>query len=874
MIRQKQLAAAVATTLIATGFVSAQTTQQPQRVEKVEVTGSNIKRIDTETVAPLLIITRAQIEASAKPTVAELLRDIPQNGGQSLNETFTNSFAPGASGLGLRGLSQKNTLVLVNGRRMSNYGFSQNLFDTFVDLNSIPAAAVERIEVLKDGASAVYGSDAIAGVVNVILRKDYKGTEIAMSGGTSHEGGLNEYRASAVFGRGDIASDRYNFMAVVDYYKRELLKLSDRDLTKDLDFRSQPGGNLSRATIAAYYAANGASNALGRTPLANCPTANQIAASTLNPALSGTTCVYNASNYLTLFPETQRIGFLSRGTFSVSPSMSAFAELAFSTSDSSQTFTPSQVANGTGVLVYNPATGGVRSISNTLPATNPSNPFGKPVNILYSFFDVGGRDTTVTSDSGRIVAGIKGAVKDWDYEIGFGAAQTKTQSRDFNGVNAPLLAASIVDGRYNFLSPSSGAVTANDLRINQERNSDSKLKFIDARTSTELMQLPAGPLGFALGAEYRSESLNDRPDKNLIAGNVLGRGATATDGSRNSTALFTEFNVPILRTLESQLAARYDRYSDFGSAVSPKAGLKWQPTRELLLRSSYSEGFRAPTLPEASRTNAFSFTTVADPANGNRNFNIAQVSVSNPALGPEKSKNYNLGVVIEPMKDLSLGVDYYRIRQNNLVTRDSNSYILGQALAGNPLFVDKVVRDPATGFIVYTIRQVRNLNFLITSGYDVDLNYRFAVADLGKFTLGANVNYVDRWDIALSPGSNVLTESAGNNSFATTPRVRGNASLGFERGAWNSTLTYRYIHKYTQTGSAVQNEVGRYNDIDLFLSYSGIKNLTISGSVRNAMNTTPPFDAFYANNFNIPYDFALYDARGRYYTLGLKYSFK
>jgi iron complex outermembrane recepter protein len=868
---KKQLVVAIAATFVTSGFAYAQTAQ---KVEKVEVTGSNIKRTDTETSAPLLIITRAQIEASTKPTVAELLRDIPQNGGQSLNETFTNSFAPGASGIGLRGLSQKNTLVLVNSRRMSNYGFSQNLFDTFVDLNSIPAAAVERIEVLKDGASAVYGSDAIAGVINIILRKDFKGGEVAISGGTSHEGGLNEYRASAVYGLGDLASDRYNFMGVIDYYKRDLLKLSDREITKTLDFRGQPGGNLARATIAAYYAVDGTPSALGRTPLASCPAENRIAASTINPVLSGTTCVYNAAPYLTLFPQTDRVGFLGRGTFAVSPAMTAFAELALSTSESKQTFTPGQVANGTGVLVYNPATGGVRSISNTLPATNPSNPIGKPVNILNSFFDVGGRDTKVNSDSGRLVAGVKGAFGNWDYEAALGGAQTKSKAYDYNLISAPVLAAAIQSGAYNFVSPSSGTVTAKDLRIDTVRDSDSKLQFIDAKTSTELMQLPAGPLGFAMGAEYRHESLNDRPDANLLAGNILGRGATATDGSRNSSALFVEFNVPVIKTVESQLAARYDRYSDFGSAVSPKAGVKWQPLKEVLLRGSYSEGFRAPTLPEASKTNAFSFTTVADPANGNRNFNIAQVSVSNDSLEPEKSKNYNFGIVLEPTRDLNVAVDYYRIRQNNLVLRDSNAYIIGQALANNPLFVDKVIRDPATGFIVYTVRKVRNINFLITSGFDIDLNYKFNIADVGKFTVASNINYVSRWDIALTPGSGVLTESAGSNNYSTTPRVRGNLSVGYERGPWNSTLTYRYIHKYTQTGSAVQNEVGRYEDMDLYLAYTGIKNLTISGSVRNLMDRKPPFDAFYANNFSIPYDFALYDARGRYYTVGLKYSFK
>jgi iron complex outermembrane receptor protein len=187
--------------ILAVGPVFAQET--PQRLEKIEVTGSNIKRTETENVNPVQAITRQEIERSGQATVAELLRSISANAGQSFNETFTNSFSPGASGIALRGLSQKNTLVLLNGRRVANYGFAQNLADTYVDLNAIPISAVERIEVLKDGASAIYGSDAIAGVVNVILRKDYQGGEIGASYGKAYEGGMAEKQGSAVVGFGN-----------------------------------------------------------------------------------------------------------------------------------------------------------------------------------------------------------------------------------------------------------------------------------------------------------------------------------------------------------------------------------------------------------------------------------------------------------------------------------------------------------------------------------------------------------------------------------------------------------------------------------------------------------------------------------------------
>jgi iron complex outermembrane recepter protein len=842
--------------------------QTPQKIEKIEVTGSNIKRVDTETAAPVTIISREDIERSGKPTIAEVLRDIPQNGGQSYNETFTNSFAPGASGIALRGLSQKSTLVLVNGRRTSNYGFAQNLFDTFVDLNSIPSAAVERIEILRDGASAVYGSDAIAGVVNVILRRDYKGLEVGVSGGTSTEGGLNEYRASFGAGFGDVAKDRYNILASVDYYQRAELLLSDRKFTANQDFRQYPGGTLNRATIGAYYSLNGAPNGVGRTPLSTCPQGNRIAASEINTLLSGTTCVYNVAPYLSIFPKTKRLGSLVRGTAEFSSTLQGFGEFAFSTQESFQHFTPGQIANG--AITYNPATGGIRSVTNTLPVGNPSNPFSAATNILYTFFDVGGRDTKVNNDAYRGLFGLKGNIGNWDWESAVGQAETKSKSIDYNGINSDVLGAAITGGTYNFLSPSSGSVTAQQLRVDQTRKSDSKLQFFDIKASGEIAQLPAGPLGFAAGYDYRKESLRDTPDANLAAGRVLGRGFTGTTGERNTQAAYVEFSVPVLKQLEAQVAARRDRYSDFGSATSPKVGLKWTVTKEFLVRASVSSGFRAPTLPEASQSNSVSFTTVADPSFGNRNFNIAQVSQSNASLQPEKSKSQNIGFVFEPSTDFNMGVDFYKIRLNNVVARDSNAFIVGQALLGNPLFVSRVIRDPSTGFIIYTIRQVRNLGFLETSGADIDVRKSFRMDDLGKFTLGASYNYVRTYRSAITPGT-VPFDFVDSNGFGAIPRYKGNINLAWEKSDWTTSMTYRYIHSYDQFLALGQDRVGSYYDLDAFVRYNGIKNLSLTLSGRNLLDRKPSWDA---SGGSLGFDFTQYDLRGRYISAGATYKFK
>jgi iron complex outermembrane receptor protein len=864
-VKTKRLAVVIPG-LIAAASAMAQT-PAPQKVEKIEVTGSNIKRVDAETASPITIITRDEIERSGKPSIAEVLRDIPQNGGQSYNETFTNQFAPGASGIALRGLSQKSTLVLVNGRRMASYGFAQNLFDTFVDLNSIPASAVERIEILRDGASAVYGSDAIAGVVNIILRKDYQGFEVGGTAGTSTEGGLNEYRANLGFGFGSIGKDRYNVLVALDHYRRDELFLSERDFTKDQDFRNRDAGALRRSTVSAYLALNGVPNALGRTPFANCAPANVVDASLLNPVLSGRSCATNSAPFTSVFPKTERSGLLARGTLEISPTLTGFAEAAYSTSKSKNTDFPTQI--GANNIVYNPANGGVRVLPGILPANNSSNPFGRPVSFIYAFFDVGITQTLVESDSMRFLAGLRGAAGAWDWEAGAGAAKTKTESNDTNRINATVIEQGLANNTYNFLNPSAGPITARDLRVDIRRTSDSELKFADVKASTELMQMAHGPLGFATGLDFRRESIADIPDANVAAGRVLGRGFTGTTGSRNATAAYAELSIPLYPNVEAQLAVRRDKYSDFGSASSPKVALKWSPSKTFLLRGSVSSGFRAPTLPEAAQTNAVSFVTANDPM-FSRSFNFGSLSQSNPALQPEKSKNKSGGFVWEPEKDFSMGVDFYKLRLNNVVSRDLISFILSQAIVGNPEFVDKVVRDPATNFIIYVIRKQRNLGFLETSGADIDLRKVFRTAENGKFTLSSSYNYVRTYRTAITPGS-VPFDNVDSNGFGTIPRYKGNASLTWEKSDWVSSLTYRYIHSYDQFAPFSQLRVGAYYDLDGFVAYNGFKNLKITLSARNLLDKEPSWDA---SGGALGFDFTQYDIRGRYVTLGLRYTFK
>ena len=844
--------------------------ETPQRLDKIEVTGSNIKRTETEGVNPVQTITRKEIERTGQATVAELLRSISANAGQSYNETFTNSFSPGASGIALRGLSQKNTLVLLNGRRVANYGFAQNLADTYVDLNAIPIAAVERIEVLKDGASAIYGSDAIAGVVNVILRRDYQGGEIGGSYGKAYEGGMAEKQGNAIIGFGQPGVDRFNVLIAANYFKRDLTRYSDRDYINNQDYHRFGGLNNNGSGAGTYQRAASANP--NRVPFAACGTNGFPGTVTPIQAFSPTTltgnvCAYNTAPYLTLFPGSTREQVVVAGTFDITPNLQAFADLTYSHNDTKQVFTPTPFSSTS--VAFNPATGGVRRIPGTLPVGNPSNPFTVPTNISYTFFDVGQRNTDLTSKFYRALGGLKGSFGKWDWEAAYLHSESEEAQHDTNRVDSYVLANALANGTYNFVNPQNNdPALTNALRINPTRRSLSKLDLVDAKTTTEIARVPAGPVGFAAGVEFKRESIADRPDSLITNGNVLGQGATRTDGSRTVEAAYAEFNVPLVKTVEASLAAREDHYSDFGSAFSPKVGLKWQPIQELLFRATASKGFRAPSLPENSASAATSFVTVTDPQapGGPANVTISSVSSSNPNLSPERSKNYNAGFVFAPDSTSSIGIDLYSIEQKNIVARDSAQFIVR-----NPtLFPGKLLRDPITGNLLTVLRSYRNFDALRTMGYDLDFRKTLALPSLGKFTLNGNWTYLQRYKVQVALGG-PLNSYAGSNDYTALPRTRATTSLTWEYQAFTTQLTNYYTGAYSQFGSTTgQTRVGEYRQYDLYVAWEGIKNLKLFGSVQNLGDTHPPFDS---STGGLPFDFTLYDARGRYFRAGLTYKF-
>ena len=922
MFRQRQISLAVMALCaggIAVPAVAQQ--QQPQQMQRVEITGSNIKRVETEGVAPVEVITREQIERTGQPTIAEVLRNLPANSGNSFGESFSNSFAPGAAGISLRGLGQKTTLVLINSRRVTGYGFAQNLQDTFVDLNSIPSSAVERIEILKDGASAIYGSDAIAGVVNIIMRRDYKGFEA--TGSVGNAAGKNDYGATLTGGWGDLGTNKFNVLGVLDYYKRSEILLSDTDFGESRDYRGKSGGrNLNSLTAGGVWRQLNTNGSLSSNfkAISACPEGaitgpDAIAAGlTNNPAFGAATntfCPQHTNTLLSALPGTERIGFIGRGTYEFSPTMSAFLELGLSRVKTDQTFT-NPFFNTTGL---DPTPAGLKPFSYTInfaPGV-AGNPFATAANgasaaggatarYTGSLNDMGSRDASIQSDTGRFLAGLTYSVSNWDLDSAVGYSKNKVDADFTNRLSKSGTSAAFgipttsqppvpvsTSSTYNLddFTQNSDAVR-DSLRVANSRKATSTLKFIDTKASTELpakFALPGGNIGLALGAEYRKETLKDRPSEAATSGDILGQGTTSTDGSRSSEAVYGELRLPIMKNLEMQLAARYDHYSDYGSSTVPKVGIKYTPTDTLALRGNIGKGFRAPTLPEISPSTATFFVQVNDPQTDTIQ-QISGVFAGNPNLKAEKSVSANLGAVFEPTRNFSTSVDYYWIKWKDIVLAPDFQGIVDASCPNPPATpadppcpsTAQVLRDPITNNIVTVFNQYQNQSALFTSGLDVEMRYAVPTQSAGKFTGRLNGVYIIKYDL---DGTGY---EGSNGNFTYLPRIKLTAALDWDYGPISTTARFNYQmgvrqdllpgsfftpgQEPFQTG-VYPDKTSDYYTIDLYGSYQFTKNLKVGISVINALNRRPPYDpGIDATNV---YDVSSFDVRGRLIRAALTY---
>lgn len=876
MPRSSLLTAAVLTALSVPAVAAAQSTAatDARTLGTVTVTGSNIRRAEAEGSNPVQVIDAEELATSGKVTVADVLRSISANTGNATNETSNSGWASGSAGIGLRGLSQKNTLVLLNGRRLANYGFPSNgLSDTFVNLNALPLVAVERIEVLKDGASAVYGSDAVAGVVNIITRQNFEGLEVGGSYGTSDEGGLDTVRGRVVGGFGDLDTDGFNVLASVEGYTRDRLDQDQRSLTRSGIYSDLPGGRWNGwSAKGARFLVGGASVPL-LDAAGNCPEGMTLTASAPIDGLAGNTCAINLAPYTTLIPSTERYQAYVNATVRLTDRADLFGEALYSRIHGASIFgsSPYFTLEG-GRFALNAQTGLAEPVSNLLPANNPYNPYGVATPIEYTFFDLGQSLKTNRSDAFRLLGGARGRGDRFDWEVAtFFAKSTEEETVAAGFASRWPLAQALADGSLNLHDPAATPSAVLDaIRLSTVREAQSSLHGIDFKLTGELFDLPAGPVGFAAGIEARTESLTSRNPWQIDAGLQVRPAIAAVDGERDVAALYAEFNVPIVQGLELQLAGRGDDYSDFGSAFSPKAGLRWQALDTLLVRASASRGFRAPSLSENSASTNISYGTVVDPYDpdiaGSRQ-SPTFFTVGNTGLDPERTRSYNVGLVVSPRADTSLSLDWYRIELDNLIGTNNTTTIVQ---ANDPA---NVIRD-SRGKLVAVYNRYQNLSTLKTSGLDAEFNQtvRTAAGDFRITSVYTHVLDYSRPQVVGGP----LVDYAGSNLGPSLPRNKLTSRFGWSIGDFETALTwYRtggYDQKASVAATAVQSRVDSYDQYDLYAGWSGIEGLTLYAKVDNVLDETPPHDASFPG-IRAPYDFSQYDLRGRYFQVGFDYRF-
>ncbi|MEO6363181.1 MAG: TonB-dependent receptor, partial [Caldimonas sp.] len=864
------------------------------------------------------VITREQIQKTGATNVEQLLQTISSisSSGGLTAASASGATTGGISAVSIHGLTSLRTLVLLNGRRIAPYGIGFTGDSVSVDVNSIPLAAIERIEVLKDGASAIYGSDAIAGVINFILRQDFKGAEITAEYGGTTQGGGQFKRATGTVGFGNLSSDRYNLMLVASYQKEDFVFGRQRDFAKsginEFALNDTTSGNTFPANIIPADGSGGTRN-----PGApGCPGPYSVN----DPLFPPTRCRFDPSPLVTLVPETDRASIFAAGKFAITPNIQLYAEGSYNRNTIHTIIQPVPLSDQFTIPSQNPlcsqAPYNTVSPGECLSAVvlTPASPFyptayataqyGATPDLLvrYRSEGTGNRDITDISEAPRGVLGIKGAGFGWDFDLAGLYSESKVRERTNDGYPLYTQVMPILNsGNVNFFGPNTPAVQS-ALRASNFRGDAFKVKSsltsIAGRASRELFTLPAGAVGVAVGAERRQEKYSFNAGPEILAGDVSGYGGDfqSVDRKRNVTAFFGEAVIPVVKNLEASLAVRYDDYQGVGSSTNPKGSLRWQPVPQLLLRTSYGKGFRAPSLADLYGPNSQSVTPpglsdplrcsppLATPPPGGNNGNDCQTQFTttfggNANLKPEKSRNFTLGTVIEPVNNVTVGIDYFRVRLTDTIVNGVDAAtILSDPAAYSALIMrgppnpgQPGLPGPITGLLQTNI----NLGTTKISGIDIDVKWRIPAGDLGRFTLTGSGTYFNRYDTSQLDGSFVGGVDTSNASTGgVVPRFRSYLAVDWTRGPFSLNFAQTFQKAYndlpgtfedTSDPAFVTRRVKSYATYDLQGTYEAFKSWRFSLGVKNLFDTDPPYtNAGGQTAFQAGYDPQYADPRGRF----------
>jgi iron complex outermembrane receptor protein len=995
---------------LVSGTAFAQDTAKPtepktEEAQTIVVTGSILRRTNTETVSPVTTITADQLDQRGISTIQEGLQTLAANNGPALTNSFTanGAFAAGASAISLRGLTTNSTLVLFDGLRAAYYPLADDGSRNFVDLNTLPDDIIEKVDVLKDGASSAYGADAIAGVVNIKTKRQFKGVQIRAEGGLSSRADAGSQRLSLTMGKGDIEENGYNAYVSGFYYHSAALYNRDRGYPFNSANLAGLGNTASTGVIGGV---NGNGTYTGGTPTssifyvrpanaatgaaiagtryqalntAQCPgganrtlTATDLANNTTAP--SSVCAVDYTASYGVIQPEIKRYGGSAKVTAKLNDTIEAYAEFNFMQTTSSFTGSPAVLrgpapaginypsfststasaanAAGSGVLqlpVYVCARNGVAATmvngAPTVPGCtaangtlNPNNPFAaQGQNALLV-----GRDLSTTTYNEtrnrafRGAFGVSGQITDAiTFDVGGTAMHDDLRELKRGYVYIQHLLDVIADGSYNFLNPSQNSAATNAyLKPDNVTNATSDQVQLQANLGFKMADLPGGPLQLAVGGSERYEAV-DAPSANSDINGPTQRyftlNAFGTTGHRWIHSAYGEISAPIIKQLELTAAGRYDSYSSGQSSFSPKAGFMFKPVRQLMIRGTWSRGFRIPSFGEANSLPTTGYVTnsatifndaylsqYTNPALGKAcnvaNFATAcptyltagsygATSLATPTLKSEKSRSFTLGAVFEPVRNLSFTVDFYDIKKTQLITSPSSAPALAAYYSGAPIpagytviadgadTTDAFVSPTARPKVALVLANLVNANEQTVRGMDFEAEFRHKFGQHLTWTSSAELDWIMLLETKFADHVERYDGTAGNWNLTAgsgTPSVKATWMNTLEFGKVKITDTLNYISGYnlsaTDQGNTYKDcglkpswyascNVKSYITTDINVQVKVNDQFTVYGTVNNLFDRMPPIDpaTYGAHEYN-PVQGGN-GILGRYFKVGAKVNF-
>lgn len=933
-------------------------TADTQKLERVEVTGSSIKRIQAEGALPVQVVTREDIERSGVQSVTDLVQRLPSMQGFVVSADSVNGGGGGVSTASLRSLGANYTLVLVNGKRMAPFNTG-----SAVNLQSIPLAAIERVEVLTDGASAIYGADAIAGVVNFILRKDSTEGSFQATYNRPEKSGGASYNVGLSKGFGDLERDRFNILASFSHDAQDELNATQRTFSKS-GIQRVPGTNLAlrlnsiNSVPANVTLADAQGNFLaGFNPFllqnnGQCPALHLAA---------GNNCRFDFASQVQLVPKSERNSLFLSGRAKLADTTQVYADFIASRFLNEPRYAPP--AQPLPASFFPGGLAGPLYTTNVLPflsqlGVNPATVDADNTTYSIRVFDAGGRQDRYTTTTLHGVFGVEGVVAGWDYNAGLTYSQNEFKQVALGGyLSANRFIAAIDAGAYNPFAPAGGAVAALAPAVLKEQidKSKSTLTSLNVRASRAVFELAGGPVSVGSGIDVSRQGFVGSPSPILQGQNALqpnftdtiiggGGGALPFDSSRNILGLFAEIAVPVTKQLEVSGAVRYDRFSavtndrNFDASGAPaasatqgqessratyKLSARFQPSQQTLFRGSVGTGFRAPTMANITSPLASAGVTsreyscpfpAGDPLAAGCSGAVTQynvVSGGNPftdsrALKPEKSRQWTVGMRIEPSPQFSAGIDLWSVKLKDQVSAIPESVAFGNGQQYRSLFA--LLPDPISGQIRTTFVSVPiNLTRSEYAGADLDVQGRFKTG-LGALTVRAATTYMDKASYEV-PGLPGLQSSLGKYGPDETvvSRWLWNTSATLQRGAWTHTLAAQYRPGYVDSEATgcpapdtcsgpdvrpvltaaadgtpltfgarvnIQRRVSEYFTFDWQSVWQYNKQLSFTVGVKNLLDRDPPFSIQDGGTGNMRgFDPRYADGLGRqfYATVGYKF---